>query len=47
MCIHCIKALISPAAKEPVSISLAQHSPNSFEQVIFTNMTRIGISQEW
>lgn len=47
VCIHHIKALIRPAAKEPVSIPLAQHSPDSLEHAIFTNMIRIGIFQEW
>lgn len=46
VCMDHIKALISPTAKEPVSISLAQPFQNGFEHGILTNMTWVGIFQE-
>lgn len=42
MCMNHTKALLSPAAKEPASIPLAQPFQKSFEHEILTNMTSMG-----
>lgn len=42
VCMNHTKALLSPAAKEPASIPLAQPFQKSFEHEILTNMTSMG-----